>query len=196
MPIHFNEKEITIDFEYSVEPDETGKANSVPLYQIRYHFTGGMGPTVSFSPSNSEITSFDDAGHSYLSFPANMLVEVVDFLEMKGMIKRKTSLSKTVIPQKSSRGIAPPVISGGPVILGENQDVIITDVPEIDTNDTGLDTDNTMSGNPFQSFSGVPSASASTLHPEEIAKMVQERQEAADRASKSGDVKKVKKKDE
>lgn len=168
MPIKHNEKDVIIDFEYTTALDETGKGTDDPLYRVRYHFTE-IGPTVSLSPCNSELISFDDNGHSYVSFPANMLVEISDFLASKGFVQRSI-VKKVVSPGSSvyfestgiskSATILPPVVTSsasildnkisGTELLGQEQ----VDVINVSKDANNLEEPISVStSRPFQSFS-------------------------------------------
>lgn len=188
MPIKHDEKDIRIDFEYYRPVDEAGRQDNLPLYKIRYHFTKDNGPTVSLAPNNSSIMSFDDGEYSYISFPADVLVEIVDFLAARGMIERANLPSikvanHPIVPViNMSDKISPPVITGYPTM--PVQEV----VPQVVSNVV----EQSIEVNPFQSFSGenkIPEIS-----PEEIKEIKEERTEAVERAAKNTG-KKIKKKE-
>jgi hypothetical protein len=99
MPINTSKAKKTLDFEYE---DNSG------VYGVKYHYTDKFGPTISLYGQISE-----DRVTGEISFPANMFVEITDFLRDQNLVDERKVVKKAFVKlAEVPVGLPLPVISG------------------------------------------------------------------------------------
>jgi len=81
MSIKTQEAAVSIDFTY--EDEKNGQE-----YNVKFHPTKELGKTVSIS--SDELIAYEENSKTYVSLPASLLVEVVDFLRINNYLNNRT----------------------------------------------------------------------------------------------------------
>ena len=105
MGIKDNKKKITIEFEWTEDRDSTD-----PIYSIKHHYTDKYGATISVKVSDEGI---------YYDFPAQMFLEVVEFLGKEGVFKID-NINVAPTEKKDENILSAPIIDSDDII-GENE---------------------------------------------------------------------------
>jgi len=147
MAIKTDDSSISVNFVY--HDDELNED-----FTIKLHCVEGIGKAISI---NGDTRTIDDNGVEYLSFPAQLFVEIVDFLRSQGYLKLTGSAAVVSTPlhgtqisavRASSGGVLPvPIFGQAPVQTTQQEERIVP-----------------VASSPFQSLSySVPMSNEGTM---------------------------------
>lgn len=131
MTINSTNAKITLDFEYE---STDGGVN----YKVKFHYTPELGDTISLCENNDE----------YVSFPAEMFIEIANFIIKKELIKTKSiEVFEKPVKNKKTKRVSPE--SSLPVPNVEQQDTAIEEEKN-EQEEIDFEEEN----EPLQSFTG------------------------------------------